>query len=151
MQTIWIVAADNSRAKVFQVRDASHEVDAIQEFSNPEARTANRQLVSDAQGRFAGKGTNERGHTIAPHLTAVEHENVVFAKTVADFLNKARAERRFDKLHLIAAPKFLGLLRKEMRPEVQKTVAQEIPKEVTSRKGQEIEDYIVDWRMKIAR
>lgn len=57
-----------------------------------------------------------------------EHATDLFVKRVSDYLDKARDDHRYDRLHLVASPKFLGQLRKELGKEVQKLVTDELPK-----------------------
>jgi protein required for attachment to host cells len=134
MATTWIIAADASRAKVLQVTDREQLVE-VEDFVNPEGRLQNREIDSDARGRFPG------GNTWQPGVEAVEHRSELFAKRVADYLEKARAERRYDRLVLAAAPKYLGQLRKELHKEVEKLVAEELPKDLSWLNARELERY----------
>lgn len=134
MATTWIVAADASRAKVLQVTDRQQLVE-VEDFVNPEGRLHNRELDTDARGRFPG------GNTSQPEVEAVEHRNELFAKRLADYLDKARTEHRYDRLVLAAAPKYLGQLRKELHKEVGKLVADELPKDLSWLNARELERY----------
>ena len=49
--------------------------------------------------------------------------------------------QRFDRLVLVAPPKFLGALRKELHKEVEKLVAEELPKDLSWLNAREIERY----------
>jgi hypothetical protein len=60
---------------------------------------------------------------------------------VGRYLDKARIAQRFDRLVLVAPPKFLGALRKELHKEVEKLVADELPKDLSWLKAREIERY----------
>ena len=42
-------------------------------------------------------------------MSATQHFTELFARKVADYLDKARALNQFDELYLIAPPRFLGL------------------------------------------
>lgn len=134
MATTWIIAADASRAKVLQVTDREQLVE-VEDLVNPDGRSQNRELDADARGRFPG------GNTGQPGVEAVEHRNELFAKRVADYLEKARTEHRFDRLVLAAAPKYLGQLRKELHKEVEKLVAEELPKDLSWLNARELERY----------
>src|SRR5678815_11276 len=50
---------------------------------------------------------------------------------LGDYLEGARTAHRFDRLHLVAAPKFLGQLRKELGTEVRKMLTEELPKDLS--------------------
>jgi protein required for attachment to host cells len=50
----------------------------------------------------------------------------VFAREVGRYLDKARIAQRFDRLVLVAPPKFLGALRKERHKDLSWLNAREI-------------------------
>lgn len=64
-------------------------------------------------------------------MKATEHATELFVKRVSSYLDKARNAHRYDRLHLVAPPKFLGQLRKELGKEVQKCVTSELPKDLS--------------------
>lgn len=139
MATTWIVAADASRARVLQVA-GRERLDEVENLLNPEGRLHNREINSDAKGRFAGPD-RPGGHSSDDEEHTVDHANEVFAKRVGDYLDKARIEHRFDQLVLVAPPKFLGALRKELDKEVEKLVADELPKDLAWFSERELERY----------
>lgn len=131
MKTIWILAADASRARIYQLHTPDSTPQRVEDFDNPQGRAHNRDLVTDGNGRYFGKGEHTQGHTAPPGETAVEHEVELFAKRLAAHLEKCRVERRFDQLRLVAAPKFLGLLRQNLSKELEKLVDEAIAKDVS--------------------
>jgi protein required for attachment to host cells len=66
----------------------------------------------------------------------------VFAKQIGRYLEQARQQQRYDELVLIAPPKFLGVLRKELDNEVEKLVADELPKDLSWFNGRDLERYL---------
>jgi protein required for attachment to host cells len=88
-----------------------------------------RELISDAHPR--------------QETTAVEQETELFAKQIDRYLDKARVKGLFDKLHLVAPPKFLGLLRHNLGKETAKRVAEEIDKDLSWFDVRELEKYVV--------
>ena len=142
METMWIVAADASRARIFETSNVAEYLLEIEDLINPEGRANNRELTSDAQGRYYGAGNRPRANAATPKIDAVEHQTELFAKQVGEYLNKARTDHRYDKLHVVAPPKFLGLLRKKMSPEVHKLVDGEESKDLSAMNTKEIETYI---------
>jgi protein required for attachment to host cells len=128
--TTWIIAADSSRARILQVTDRTKQLAEIEDLLNPEGRVHDRDLLADGHARFNGHGGG--GPASDPEETsASEHATELFAKRVGDYLDKARTAHRYDRLHLIAPPKFLGRLRKELGKEVQKLVSDELPKDLS--------------------
>jgi protein required for attachment to host cells len=150
MATTWIVAADSSRARVLQVADREQKLLEIEDLLNPQARLQDRELQTDAEPRFNGHGgVGKAGsaRTSGPASDretegAVEHSVRVFAKEIGRYLEQARNEHRYDELVLIAPPKFLGAVRKELGKEVEKLVVNELPKDLSWFNAREIERYV---------
>jgi protein required for attachment to host cells len=109
-----------------------------------------RELTTDAHPRFSGHGGVGRPgsrSTGGPasdrqETGAQEHEAEVFAKQIDRFLDKARMEHRYDRLFVLAAPKFLGLLRKNLNKEVGKLVRDEIDKDLSWLDAKEIDAFL---------
>lgn len=137
MTTTWIIAADSSRARILQVTDREKSLDEIDDLLNPEGRVHNRELIADAQPRF--HGTSGPGSD-REEMSATEHATELFAKRVGDYLDKARTAHKYDRLHLVAPPKFLGQLRKELGKEVQKLVTDELPKDLSWLKTHDLQE-----------
>jgi len=140
MATTWIVAADESRARVLQVTDHQQRLTEVQDLENPSARRQDRELQTDAEPRFSGRpGAGPASDS--ERQSAVEHSARTFAREVGRYLDQARIEHRFDQLVLVAPPKFLGALRKELDKEVEKLVAEELPKDLSWLNARELERY----------
>jgi len=138
MTTTWIIAADSSRARILQVTDRAHDLAEIEDLLNPEGRVHDRELISDAHARFSGHAGGGPGSD-REETSATEHATERFAKRVGNYLESARTAHRYDRLHLIAPPKFLGQLRKELGKEVQKLVAAELPKDLSSLNARDLQ------------
>ena len=139
MTTTWIVAADSSRARVLQVADREERLVELEDLVNPEGRMDDRELTSDAHPRL--RGTSGPGSD-RQEMSAVEHHVELFAKRIGEHLEKARTDHRYERLCLVAPPKFLGALRKELSREVKKLVAEELPKDLSWLTARELEDYL---------
>ena len=141
MTTTWIIAADSSRARILQVTDRTKQLDEIDDLQNPEGRAHDRELISDAHARFSGHGGGGPGSD-REETSATGHATELFAKRVSDYLDKARSAHRYDRLHLVAPPKFLGQLRKELGKEVEKLVAEELPKDLSWLSARDIQAHL---------
>lgn len=139
MATTWIVAADSSRARVLQVADREEKLVEVEDLVNPEGRMNDRELTSGAHPRL--RGTSGPGSD-RQEMSAVEHQVELFAKRIGEHLEKARNEQRYDRLCLVAPPRFLGLLRKELGSEVRKLVAEELPKDLSWLSARELERHL---------
>ena len=148
MATTWIIAADESRARVLQVAGPDR-LDEIDDLVNPSGRAQDRELQTDAEPRFNGHGgigkagSGRTGGRASDREAqgAVEHSVRTFAREVGRYLDRARLDHRFDQLVLVAPPKFLGALRKELDKEVEKLVANELPKDLAGFSARELERY----------
>ena len=112
----WIIVADSAQARLFSRETPRAPLVEEQDWTHPESRLAGRDLESDRPGRtFAshGHGQSDMQESDAPHRKEAER----FAGELAEHLDHARAENRFERLTLIAEPRFLGLLRGRLAPE----------------------------------
>jgi protein required for attachment to host cells len=141
MQTTWIVTADASRARILQVAGRENALTEVEDLVNPQGRMHNREINSDAAGRFRGPD-RPGGHASDDENRTVDHHAELFAKRVGEFLDKARNERRYERLYLVAAPKFLGQLRKELGKETEKLVVDDLAKDLSWFNVRELEDYV---------
>lgn len=140
MATKWIVAADESRARVLQVARPDERMREVDTFLNPEGRRHEREMQSDAEPRFSGRAG---GGPASDRETqgAAERSARVFARELGRYLDKARMQQRYDQLVLVAPPKFLGALRQALDKEVEKLVVEELPKELAGLNARELAAY----------
>jgi protein required for attachment to host cells len=75
-------------------------------------------------------------------MPAGEHETELFAKQIDRFLDQARIKKRYDRLFVLAPPKFLGLLRRNLDKEVEKLVRDEIDKDLSWFDAREIDRFL---------
>ena len=71
----------------------------------------------------------------------VEIEDLLDPGSVGDYLEKARAEQRYDKLYLVAPPDLLGTLKKQLGKDVEKLVCDELDKDLFRANARELERY----------
>lgn len=132
-----IVLADQSEARFYDIERADSPLRLIGKLTDPNARLHDRDFKSDRPGRVfdhAVEAGKRRG-TVAHHGTGGErsprkHEAQLFASRIAQELETAGQERRFDRLILVAGPAFLGLLRAALPKAVVAAIAAEVPKDL---------------------
>lgn len=137
MEKTWIVVADSSHARIFQLRDGQLPAEEIEDLANPLGRADNRQLASDGHGQYFGP--EGRGHTAPRVEEPVQHEVRQFAREIGHRLDTAAAQNRFQHLALVAAPRFLGLLRDSLDKQTRKLVTAEVPKNVSAFARQDLD------------
>lgn len=148
MKKIWVVVADEAIARILELPDAGGELEAVEELTDPDAHASGTDLRRDADGRRSGSGTQDPGtpnrlrNTAsvtssagegAQHLEAEE-----FAKRIAQRLAAAWQQKRFEELRIVAAPRFLGMLRKSIDPQVAKAVTDELNKDLIHMDNREL-------------
>ncbi len=142
MPARWIVAADQSRARIFEVPPEGDKLNEVEDLVNPEGRAKGTDLRTDGKGRYFGKGERNQGHTAEPREDAIDHEVDLFAKRLGAYLERARNDHRYSSLYLVAAPKFLGVMRQNFGKETLKLVADELPKDVSWFNTRDIDAYL---------
>ena len=148
MQATWIVAANAGRARVFSQANAAEPLEEIHDMVNTAARLRTGETETDALGqRAASKSRHSVGAPTPPsgyepHQSPAEHKTEIFAKTLAGFLAHAHQEGRFNRLCIVAAPEFLGMLRKLLKPPLVSTVKLEIDKDYTHFNARQLHERI---------
>ena len=131
MSKSWIVAADTRRARIFLSEKAASELMEIRTLTHPEARLHEGDLISDTtEGE-----PNEHKHDGADR----------FAAMVCETLEEGRRAGEFDKLYFVAAPAFLGQLRKHQSNPLKLVVAGEVDKNLASKEAAEIRRQLPDF------
>ncbi|KXV14500.1 hypothetical protein CR51_04160 [Caballeronia megalochromosomata] len=100
----WVLAADGSRARIFETHGLKLDLRQIEDLRNPAPRA----------------------------VETAEKEREKFARTVAEYLEQSRLHQRFDRLRLAVEPKFLGLLRDHLSGETLKLVYEEVSNDVSN-------------------
>jgi protein required for attachment to host cells len=126
----WILVADASRARIFTADKARSPLNEIRTLTSPEARLHEGDLITDKGGRDRNPGTGAHGfNTDDLH----KHENAErFASQVCHELESARNSGGFRKLYVVAAPGFLGMLRRHQSAALRGMVAGEIDKNLAT-------------------
>lgn len=143
MNTTWILAADGSRARIFEMEGA--EVHELDDLMNAHGRDANRDINTDRDGRWHGGGTAAHklaGHKYEPDISPVQHEEEKFAKRIGEYLDQASLDHRFDKLCVVAPPEFMGRLRQNMGENARRAIEEEITKDISWFSETAIRDYV---------
>ena len=97
----------------------------------------------DRLGRVQ-ESANSAHHMAEPRMNVHEEIREHFACTIAAALTRAREDKAFDRLVLVAAPKMLGEIKKHLDAKILKCVAAEMPKDLTHYEGEELLQHLKD-------
>lgn len=131
MVNTWIVVADSARALIYTVERPTAPLHLLEALEHPESRSQNQDMDSDRPGRSfdsAGEGR----HAMVQSTDPKEYEALRFARELAERLETARNRGELGKLYLVAAPHFLGLLRKALSTPAQHLVVREVAKNLAA-------------------
>jgi protein required for attachment to host cells len=146
---IRIVVANQAEAAFYDLRSREAEPRFTSRLTDPLAHLHDRDFKSDRPGSFsnhASLGGGRRGAT-GHHGTGGErrprkHEAVLFAGRIAEQLEQARRGGEFDRLVVMAAPAFLGLLRKALPAAVRLHVAAEVGKDLVNEPPESVQAHV---------
>ena len=133
----WVVAADAGRARIFSASQADGQLEEVADFVNPDARLQDHDAMSDRRGHVV-QGVAGVGHAFEPRQTHGEHIAESFAKDLCHRLGAAQRNGEVARIYLIADPRFLGLLRKNLDSATHKLVVQETAADFSRHPASEI-------------
>ncbi|WP_376691139.1 host attachment protein [Wenzhouxiangella sp. EGI_FJ10409] len=129
MSDCWVIVADSARVRLFQ----KGEGQSIEEFDvmlNPDVRLREQDLVSDEPGRGLNRSRSSR-FSMSEVEGHREHAEKTMAIELARRLRQARLDGSLSRLHVLAAPHFLGQLRNSLDEETRELVCSETAKNVS--------------------
>jgi protein required for attachment to host cells len=127
MSTSWIVVADSNRCRLFSQTPRHGPLEELPGLKRRPLK--NQDINADRPGRaFDSAGVGR--HAMSPAVDPAEQETVRFAKEIADLLDTARKQHRFERLYLLAETRFLGHLRSAFGEALRETVEAEIRKDL---------------------
>jgi CBS domain-containing protein/protein required for attachment to host cells len=142
-RTIWVLVADEALARILRWPEEADELQDVEALTDASAHNNEADFQRDATGRRAGaapqgsrQGTPQhrlRGPANVTSSAGEDQQHLEaqgFARRVAQHLAGALQQKRFDELRIVAAPRFLGHLRKELNAHVTATVTEEINKDL---------------------
>ncbi len=125
-----IVACSAADARLWRSTSRYGDWDLISTMSDPAARESEAAFASDRPGRsFNSIGAGR--HSMSTSESGQQHERQVFARRVADYLNRSVATGQFAHIVLIGAPKFLGCLRAGLSDSARRAVVMEAAKNLS--------------------
>ncbi|MGB3051875.1 MAG: host attachment protein [Polyangiales bacterium] len=139
MGKTYILVAHEAGARLFENDGIGHGLELVESIDHPKGRARDRDINSDRPGRSFRKNSGDprrasMSQSEGPHDRAVSD----FARELSEKLRHARVENRFDRLVLVAPPRFLGLLRSSLDGPTSQLVIGSIHKDLATSKEAEL-------------
>jgi len=143
-QIFWVVVADESSAIVYARDSARAPLREVFSLTNDVARMKTSELISDSGGRsFDSKGKGR--HTMTNEkVDAKKHAAQSFAREIAGRIAKVMHDGSCRGFALVAAPRFLGMLRDAVSVATNHSPYATIDKDVTGKDTATIERLLAD-------
>ncbi|MEJ8810816.1 host attachment protein [Variovorax ureilyticus] len=136
MKNQWVVVANASLARIFRRDGANGGLEPVEDMAHTQSRMHAKELAETA-----GPEPGVRDHhddRFAARSDPRRKEHQIFARALADRLDKALANHEFDSLVLLAAKPFLGEIRHFLSEGVNDRVAVALNNDFTGLSAAEI-------------
>ncbi len=135
-----MLVGDNAACRLFHYLSGKG-LEEVEVLINPDARMAERELVTDGPGHGVNRARQGRFAMQSP-TDAKRHASDEFARKVAEHLDAMRRRNELGRLHLIAQPAFLGRLRAHLDPAMAERVVSTLDKDLHSLDPAAIREYL---------
>lgn len=131
MTTVWILVADEAIARILAKPEEGGDLVPVEALTDPDAHASEAEMQHGPHGRRAGAGGGTVGHATVSASDSERHQHAqAFAGRIADHLLARHREGRYSRLHVVAAPRLLGYLRKALERDLADVVASTLDKDV---------------------
>lgn len=117
---LWVLVADEGVARLLRLPEEGGDLEDVTTLTDAAAHADKADLRRDAEGRRGNSVTSSAG------VDELHQEAIGFAARVAKTLDDGFGNGEVTALRIVAAPRFLGLLRKAISPQIAKIVLDEI-------------------------
>jgi protein required for attachment to host cells len=155
----WVVVANNTKVRIFRLAPPAPRLkdpEALQysteelppsrlvkleALEHPEGRLKSQSIDADRPGRsFESAGVKR--HAMTRKVDPKKQEAITFAGRVAERLESARRQGKVERLILVAAPEFLGLLRDNLTSDLRRMIEDEFSLDLVQMTPQEIRAHL---------
>lgn len=142
-KSTWILVADRARARLFELgpHENGSPLIEIEDFINSEGRGSESDQVTERRPR-AHESMGATRHAIEPHTSLRDKSANRFAQELSDSLERGRVSHRYERLVLVALPRFLSTLRAKLNRHVCDCIVAEVPHELTTKGPVEIRSWL---------
>lgn len=143
MTNTWILVADAAKARLFELpRKGANPVE-LACYTYPDGRSPGRHPEHGRLPRVQ-ESNNPSRHAIEPKTSLRDKHAQRFADTLGTVVRKGRLEGRYDKLILVAPPRFLGVLHDSLDEQTAACVVGEVCNELLALSPAELRNHLPD-------
>ena len=140
MKRTWVVVADEAIARILERPEPGAELVPVEELTDPDAHAKESEMHRGPHGRRGSQATVSAGDS-------ERHQHAkLFAARIAERLAQHHRERRFEELHVVAAPRLLGYLRGAIETSVWSSVVGTLDKDLVKESNAELTRRLFGWR-----
>jgi protein required for attachment to host cells len=137
-----VLVADGKKVLFLRNHGDQNQIDLRTEAHDYREDRKDSEIKTDAPGAI-GQSAGYSGRVAYEETDFHQQEEDLWVKDAAEELKKRALRNDFDSLVIVAPPKALGVLRKELHKEVERRILFTINKEMTDRPITDIEDLLV--------
>jgi protein required for attachment to host cells len=140
MNTVWVVVAGSSEAKIYAAASPGQALKEVAHFEHADSRKHARDITSDLPGRNVGSDGSH--HAMEAETDIKQEQAIEFSREIDNYLQAGLNTHQFSKLIIVAAPAFLGHLRAHLDTQVAKSVVYELGKNLVHCDAAEIRAHL---------
>lgn len=141
MGKTWVLVADRVRARLFEHDGGNALLNEIEAFVNPEGRDPAGSR-GDTRPPRTFESVGSARHAIEPQTTPETKYADRFARRLHDALEQGRVQHRYERLVLVAPPRFLGALHGALGKNVRSHVVSEVRRNLTAMTAAQIREHL---------
>lgn len=134
IKNTYILCGNSSFVIIYSKKNNENNFNEIKRFNCLEGRMKNIDLVSDKAGRQS-RDQMFRTSGLMSSYTKKDHFVDQFAKTVSDFVNASRCQRKYNDLVIASSPGFLGVLIRHFDKETLRSISKSINKDLSQKES----------------
>jgi protein required for attachment to host cells len=127
--TTWVLVAHRSGARLLENPGPGKGLKLLEDIAHPQGRLKNGEINADKPGRAFDKFGGGR-HSMSKEHEPVEQVAIMFAKQLGEKLDQGRIHNQYQRLILVAEPRFLGELRATLTSPTAALVSDTIDKDL---------------------
>lgn len=140
----WILVCDASRAVLYGTEKRDDKWQVLRSLSEPESRMKSSELTPTEPGH-AAKSKGGTRHTAFENSTTAKDASISrFAQKLAQVLDEGVDGRQYERLVLVAPPRFLGLLKQRLSAETEARLYATVNKDYTLCDAREVREWLLE-------